>query len=393
MQFDVGFVCATKMDPLNVLVAIATLLFLGYLWVKRQYSYWSSRQIPEVEPTFPSGSIRMFGKREHLSLRLANVYAEQKKRGPIIGMYFFVRPALLLTDLNLIRNVLIKDFQYFQDRGVFYNEKVDPLSAHLFNLEPSKWKVLRSKLTPTFTSGKMKFMFPTIVAVAEQFRLVLNDMIKSGEEVEIRDVLGRFTTDVIGTCAFGIECNSLKDPNAKFRVMGKKVFDEPKLSGVQRSFVSMCSGLAKILGVRLHHKDVTEFFLNIVRETIDYREKNQVRRNDFMDLLIQLKNDGYLKGEKGENGEKEVGRLTFNEIAAQAFVFFLAGFETSSTTLTYALYELALAHNESIQNQARDEINTVLAKHDGQLTYEALTEMTYCEQIINGKQLSVRAIP
>lgn len=66
------------------------------------------------------------------------------------------------------------------------------------------------------------------------------------------------------------------------------------------------------------------------------------------------------------------------------FQFFLAGFETSATTLTFALYELAQPHNKHIQDKARAEINTVLRKYDGQLTYEGLNEMSYIDQIIKG---------
>lgn len=301
---------------------------------------------------------------------------------PFCGIYFFHKPAVLALSLDFVKNVLIRDFAAFQERGVYYNERDDPLSAHLFSVDGARWKALRSKLTPTFTSGRMKFMFPTIVSVANEFRDCLRASIREDGNksasgiLEMKELLARFTTDVIGTCAFGIDCNSLRDPNAQFRRMGKKVFGVPRNSGLKSFFMITFKELARRMHMKSHHDDVTEFFMGIVRETIAVRESAGTRRNDFMDLLIEIKNNGSLDG-------TAVGRITLEEIAAQAFVFFLAGFETSSTTLSYALYELAL--NVEIQQKARLEVETVLRKHGGELTYEAMLEMHYVDNIINGE--------
>lgn len=118
--------------------------------------------------------------------------------------------------------------------------------------------------------------------------------------------------------------------------------------------------------------------MKVVTETVDYREKNNIDRNDFMDLLIKLKNNG--------TDESGLGALTLNEIAAQAFIFILAGFETSSTTMAFCLYELAV--NPDIQDRARQEIRKVIKRHGGQFTYEAMIEMHYLDQIINGSLIN-----
>lgn len=139
--------------------------------------------------------------------------------------------------------------------------------------------------------------------------------------------------------------------------------------------------LAKLFGFGVFTSGVTKFFQRVVRETIEYRENNNITRKDFLQLLIQLKNNGQLDGE--EKAHNILGMaLTMEEAAAQAFIFFLAGFETTSTTISFALFEMAM--NQHIQEKARHEINHILNKSDGCLTYESVMELHYLETVIMG---------
>lgn len=217
----------------------------------------------------------------------------------------------------------------------------DPLSAHLFNIgkikricnreenltkivftDSPKWKPLRMKLTPTFTSGKMKMMFETVCDVGKKFvkTLDLESTAAVGNEIEIKDIAARFTTDVIGSCAFGLECNSLEDPKNDFRQKSKRMFDDPKYSRWFIELIMNFKNLARKFHITLSRVDLTDFFMQIVKDTVAHREKNNVLRNDFLHMLIQLKNTGALQGET-----TSLGKLTIEEVAAQAMIFFLAG--------------------------------------------------------------------
>lgn len=118
--------------------------------------------------------------------------------------------------------------------------------------------------------------------------------------------------------------------------------------------------------------------MRLVKSTIDYRESSDVKRNDFMNLLLQLKKNGKLEE---ESGSEYTDRLTLNQIAAQCFVFFLAGYETSSTTMSFCLYELA--RHPEVQEKLRREILSVLKKYNNVLTYEAQLSMPYLDCVIN----------
>lgn len=129
--------------------------------------------------------------------------------------------------------------------------------------------------------------------------------------------------------------------------------------------------------MKLIDEDISQFFFKVVRETIDFRKKNHVHRKDFLNLLIQLKDNGELEG-----SNEKLGTLTLNEVVAHSFVFFLGGFETASTTMSYCLYELSL--NEEVQERARQCVKAAIHKY-GDLNYDALLDMPYLEQCINGR--------
>lgn len=69
---------------------------------------------------------------------------------------------------------------------------------------------------------------------------------------------------------------------------------------------------------------------------------------------------------------------------AQCFVFFVAGFETSSGTLTFALYEVA--KNGKVQDKLFNEIDSVLQGNE--LNYERLQTMSYLDQVVSGKKFT-----
>lgn len=137
----------------------------------------------------------------------------------------------------------------------------------------------------------------------------------------------------------------------------------------------------RLIGLKTFRYDLEEFFFGAVKDVINFRERNNQRRLDFMQLLIDMKNNVSID----ESSNKPVS-LTLNELVAQAILFFIAGFETSSTTMQYCLYELS--KNLEIQRKVREEIRDVYEKHDRKLTYDMLNEMKYLAQVVDGKMCS-----
>ncbi|KAH8236984.1 hypothetical protein KR038_001975 [Drosophila bunnanda] len=361
-----------------LVIAVASLL--AYLF-HRNFSYWKRQGVAHDAPHPFYGNLLGFRKNRVLHDIMYDYYNKYRKSGsPFVGFYFLQKPAAFIVDPKLAKNILIKDFSNFADRGQFHNERDDPLTQHLFNLDGKKWKDMRQRLSPTFTSGKMKFMFPTVVKVSEEFAKVMMEQVPAtpnGAVVEIKDLMARYTTDVIGTCAFGIECNTLRTPVTDFRTMGQKVLTDLRHGALLTMFMFSFPEMARKLRMRIFPDDVHQFFMRLVDDTIALRERENFKRNDFMNLLIEMKQKGQVTLDNGE----VIEGLNVGELAAQVFVFYVAGFETSSSTMSYCLYELA--QNQDIQDRMRNEINTVLEEHDGQLTYESIKAMRYLDQVIS----------
>lgn len=85
-----------------------------------------------------------------------------------------------------------------------------------------------------------------------------------------------------------------------------------------------------------------------------------------------------------------ISDFTDSLIASQAFVFFAAGYETSSTAMTNTLYELAL--NQKVQDTLREEIDHEYTKHGGNLTYDNIKKMYYLDMVFKGMLCSKKKL-
>ncbi|XP_032586068.1 probable cytochrome P450 6a14 [Drosophila mojavensis] len=363
---------------------LGVVLALLYSLYQNTYSYWERMGVPYEQPLPIIGNMKGIGSRLHFRDINQRIYDQFKGKTPFAGLYMFFKRVAFIIDLDLIKQLLIKDFNVFQDRGIFNNVRDEPLTGHLFTLEGDEWRSMRHKLTPVFTSGKMKHMFGIIVDVGRHLADTMDKEVAAASaekgDVEIKELCARYTTDVIGSCAFGLECNSLADPFAEFRSKGRLIFENPRHPQIIQSFIFTNPNLARKMHLKVLRDDVANFFMTAVRSTVDHRIKNGIKRNDFLDQLIELRAENEEAARQGKGIDLSHG-LTIEQMAAQAFVFFIAGFETSSSTMAFCLYELAL--QQDIQRRLREEIETVLKQTaDGELTYEAVSQMSYLEKVL-----------
>ncbi|XP_030747300.1 probable cytochrome P450 6a23 isoform X2 [Sitophilus oryzae] len=283
------------------------------------------------------------------------------------------------VDNEIIKRILVSDFIHFANHGVFVDKSSDPLSTHIFNMEGYRWKNIRSKLPIAFTAAKMRRNVIIMNEISKEFIKELDKEVNSNNSINIKDLLSRFTIDVVSSCSMGMKSNTLKHENETL-VEQSTSFFEDQWSRTSNILVTLIPRkILVMLHFKLFNKRASNFFLNMFKQIKDHRLTETVKRNDLTDLLLDLC-DG-TKEHKDYAGDGTMEPLSFDEFAAQMYVFFEAAFETSSSTQTFALYELGA--NKEVQDRLRNEIEEVLKKHNGQVTYEAVCEMEYLERVID----------
>ncbi|XP_024942374.1 probable cytochrome P450 6a21 [Cephus cinctus] len=394
------------MAALEILCSVAVVFILFYYYVTRNYNFWKQRHVAGPEPMFPFGNFKEITFGQLPIGILIKQYYDQFKGEPMVGIFVRSLPTLIVRDPELVKDVLIKDFTSFPNRGIHYNTKVDPLSENLFMLKETKWRPLRRKLTPVFTSGKLKQMFYLLLECGDVFEKYLDHLSEKNEPIECRDITAKFTTEVIGTCAFGLKTDAIADDNSEFRKMGIRVFSTSFMKTLQFILRQSMPWLYNILGKCMADWVVIDFFTKSIKDIIEHRKQNNIVRHDFIDLLVDMKEYSDNMSNVGAFSHVFISEIKSNIIcfilyfnlidfldvadnliAAQAFIFFAAGFETSSTTMSNALYELAL--NQDMQDKLRQEIKEEIMKNNGELTYEAVKDMKYLHMVFQGARFAV----
>ncbi|KAM3961539.1 cytochrome P450 6B6-like [Aphomia sociella] len=362
-----------------ITIILALIIFL-YLYNVRNFDYWEKRGVKYEKPVLLFGSaINNYLLRESLTTSTTKQYNSYPNEA-LVGGFRSTTPILVIRDPELAKQVIVSDFYYFHERGIVPGKSLEPLLRNLFFGEGDLWRLLRQRITPAFTSGKLKAMFPLIVERAEHLRARALKAAVTGRAIDARDLMARYTTDFIGACGFGLDADSLNEEDSAFRKLGRDIFTfnfrDAFITLLKDMFPSMARNL-KLMG-----KIERELIL-LVKEILRKRNYKPSQRHDFIDLLLECKNQGTVVGESIEHfnkdGTPKQAKLEFDEIiiAAQVFVFFAAGFETSSSATSYTLHQLA--YYPEVQKKVHQDIDKVLAKHDNKLSYDAIKEMTYLE--------------
>jgi len=223
---------------------------------------------------------------------------------------------------------------------------------------------------------------------------------ENGEKIdlEMKEFFSRYTNDVIATCAFGIKVNSFAEPKNDFYTNGKILMNFGGFKQTLKFFMVMIfTKIPRLFNIKFFDETITNEFKDMILNTMELRKKNHIYRPDMINILMQVR-DGTLKSQTEENEkekdgfatveESEVGQSSVyqswhdDELVAQCLVFFLAGFETSSSVLSLVAYELVA--NPDVQQKLYEEIFEMNEQLGGKrVSYDVLQKMKYLDQVVS----------
>ncbi|CAH2091359.1 unnamed protein product [Euphydryas editha] len=358
------------------------LIIVLYLYGTRTFGYWRKRGVKNDPPMcYIGNNLRQFLQKSSITMLATETYRRYPEER-VVGFFRSTMPELIIRDPEIAKRILTRDFQHFYAKG-FNTHKIvkEPLMKNLFCADGDLWKILRKGFSPCFSSGKIKAMFSIITERAEVLQLQAEEVAKL-EFYDIRELMASFTTDFIGVCGFGINIDCTNNENSEFRKLGKRIF--------HRSYRDAIAAAAKYMFPDLFQN--VYFLSNEIEQSMNYlvktiftnRKYKPSGQNDFVDFLLELKQKGKLTAEsleyKDKNGLPKMVELELDDILmiAQIFVFFGAGFETSSVAASYTLHQLAF--NMDYQKKVQAEIDIILPKYNNKITYDAINEMTTLEK-------------
>ncbi|XP_042864014.1 cytochrome P450 9e2-like [Penaeus japonicus] len=361
-----------------LLLGVALVLFWAYS--RWRHRYWASKGVP-TPPMLP-----IIGHLHNTlipSMRCDFETEAYHNHGgsKFCGMYSFYQPFLLVGDPELLRLIYVKDFDYFMDRRPFkMTSSKDKVMANMLSLKTGEeWKKLRSVMSPTFTSGKMKGMFSLVCQKADDLVSFCLKEARTKPSVDMKYNFGRYTMDTIASCAFGIECNSLVDEKPIFAEKVESFFKVTPGMVFRMVFTMVFPKIANALDIRFS-VPATDFFEEVARETLHARRKGE-KRGDFLDLLLEaeIPNADAEAMQNGTRSPKSKQALDDLTIISQSVLFLVAGYDTTASTLAFASF--LLAKHPEIQQRLRQEMNELIDQH-GDITYQGIMEAKYLDACI-----------
>lgn len=374
----------------DVIIFVVVVCALLYTYASRKRNFWKNQNVPHEEFSL------ILGPAKRLLFKPMSLSDQERyqKMGRLFGVYEGGKPKLVVAEPNLVKQVLVKDFYQLPNRRA--HAISDPIFDNMMALAPLEvWRKTRPAVSPAFSTGKLRKMNALIQDCARVTCKHLKAAAENQADMDVKQFYGHYSLDVIARCAFGTTLDSHSDATNEFVTEARKAFSA-RVSWKVLFFV-LFPDLVKFLKLSIAGGGPAQYFKEVCQRIISDRRVNGKRHEDFLQLMIDAQEGNLTASEETstdpENRIFDVGsdtkpestistkRLTEIEAMAQCVLFFLAGLETTSSTLAFATYHLAL--NPEVQEKLRQEVDECMAVHGPEPSLDAISKLKYLHCVVS----------
>lgn len=316
---------------------------------KSIYQIFKYHGIPGPEPSLLDGNLRELQKND-----TPFIVEEQmaKKYGKCYGIFIGDEPSLIITDLDMLKKIFIDDTTSFKERTRLFLDV--PLAEGILFTKYPRWKFMRKAMSPVFGRFTMREV-PAADFIERSVKLTLeyiNNKVEQNDtktaDIDISDLMKSTALHLITSLSISLPDVQVKEneENVKnldnyLRTVDNGVILFTIRFPIMRPFIQFLANRfehSKTLGLIYKHlNNKIDQTLKSIR--IHNSESISPEQIQLIDLLIKLHHEG---------------KMTRKEILGNAEALLFAGYDTTSTTLTYISW--VLAKYPSIQKELRDEI-------------------------------------
>ncbi|CAF1041423.1 unnamed protein product [Adineta steineri] len=383
-----------------VLFICVVYLFISYLCIiNNSYNYFKHHGIPAPPYRFFYGHYKDLWSVKSFSKKLQEW---TRQYGSIYGLYAGTTPMYVVSDVDFLEEVYIKQFSSFHSRRLPVILRLQTgHKVHLFSAIGARWRRQRQVINPTFSSTKLQLMSPLVNnCITAMLNKISSIVHNKNTEINIYLLYKRMTMDVICRCAFGIDTDMQNDTDNIYlrKSAGTFEIDVDRLSivkltnllpffinpfrylflfqiAIRRILIRLIPSLSKYI-----EETPGSWLTNRVRDVVNIRRTSSLKRVDLLQLMMDASTHDKVKDHSDERLMSKV--LHSDEVVSNVFLFMIAGYETTSTALAYSTY--VLATEPHIQDKLIAEINQIDWKNnnDDEDIYQQAVNLSYLDLFV-----------
>jgi len=346
-----------------ILFVIATIFLYAIYWYGYgRFQFFKNMGIDGIKPQW------FIGNMLNIQRDFNNPYESMhdlilKNNYKTMGVFLMGAPMYVVSDVKMLKEIMVTKFDNFRDRMV-YHDRPYPQNLMLGWMIGKRWKTLRAKLAPSFTTNKIKSTMELLNRSGTTCVQLLTESINKKSGISLKGLGTGYSTESILSASFGLEAKNQTPMNKRIIKYGVDFFKGQGTLWVLMQWLPF-SGL--------YMQYVPNPMLTCIKEIqkdvvglLEERKKEKVKRNDFFQFMLSTQNE--------KNG------MTDDEVFGSSANFMAAGQETAGNTLSCALFEAT--KQQDIQKKLFDEIKSIWSDKSEILTYEMVEQMKYVEMFI-----------